>query len=208
MKHPEREEWVPFLFGEAPLEIKKRLAAHLKSCPECASELDGWRRSLGRLERWELPTAPVRRAPVMAPAFRWAAAAVVVICIGFAVGRLTSAPGITQADLRAEVQAAVENATVQTADAVATLEARIARVSETQNRQLLEAFTQVLDQSREQDRTSMLAALERIERDHAADYVALRSDLETVAAAADEELRDARRRLVQLATNDRPVEPE
>ena len=54
----------------------------------------------------------------------------------------------------------------------------------------------------------MLAALERIERDHAADYVALRSDLETVAAAADEELRDARRRLVQLATNDRPVEPE
>jgi hypothetical protein len=50
--------------------------------------------------------------------------------------------------------------------------------------------------------------LERVEREHAADYVALRSDLEIVAAAADKEIRDARRSILQLATNDQPEQPE
>ena len=208
MKHPEREEWVPFLFGEATLETKKLLSAHLKGCPECAAELDAWRRSLGRLEKWELPSRSPHRAPVLAPVFRWAAAAAVVICAGFIAGRLTSAPGITQADLRAAVQAAVENATAQTADAVASLETRIARVSEVQSRQLLEAFSQVFDQAREQDRASLLAVLDRVEREHLADYVALRSDLETVASAADKEIRDARRSILQLATNDQAEQPK
>jgi Putative zinc-finger len=208
MKHPERDEWVPFLFGEATLETKKRLSAHLKGCPECAAELEGWQRSLGRLEKWELPSGSPHGAPGLAPAFRWAAAAAVVVCAGFAAGRLTSAPGITQANLRAEVQAAVDSATTQTTDAVAALENRIARVSEAQSRQLLEAFSQVFDQAREQDRTSILAVLQRVEREHAADYVALRSDLETVASAADKEIRDARRSILQLATNDQPDQPE
>jgi hypothetical protein len=50
--------------------------------------------------------------------------------------------------------------------------------------------------------------LERIERDHVADYVALRSDLETVASAADEQLREARRRIVQLAATDQSEDSE
>ena len=62
MKHPHREEWVPFLFGESDPEIKKQLAGHLKDCPDCAEELQGWRESLHRLDAWKMPRSPLRHA--------------------------------------------------------------------------------------------------------------------------------------------------
>ena len=207
MNHPERQEWVPFLFGEAAPDARRKLAAHLQSCPQCAAEIEGWRRSLGKLDRWQLPPALSRRPELLAPAFRWAVAASLALLAGVAMGRLTAGAGLSREQLRAEVatavSAAVEQARNQTANSVAELDARFARVSETQNRQLLRALTELFDQAREQDRASILAVLDRVEREHAADYVALRSDLETVASAADEQLRDARRRMVQMAANER-----
>lgn len=207
MKHPERQEWVPFLFGEAAPEAKRKLAAHLQSCPQCADEIAGWRRSLGKLDRWQLPPVLWRRPERVVPAFRWAIAASVALFAGVALGRLATGPGLSREQLRAEVQtavnAAVEQARKETANSVADLDARLARVSEAQHRQLLRGFTELFAQAREQDRASMVAVLDRIEREHAADYVALRSDLETVASAADEQLREARRRIVQMAANER-----
>jgi hypothetical protein len=207
MNHPEREAWVPFLFGEAAPDARRKLAAHLQSCPQCAAEIEGWRRSLGKLDRWQLPPALSRRPEMFAPAARWALAASLVLFAGVAVGRLTASSGISREQLRAEVETAistsVEQARSQSASSVSELEARLARNSEAQNRQLLRAFTEAFDQAREQDRASILAVLDQVEREHAADYVALRSDLETVASAADEQLREARRRIVQIAGNER-----
>ena len=79
MKHPNREEWVPYLFGEADPETKKQLAEHLHGCPRCAEELDGWRRSLHRLDAWAVPRPKRRALPVLSPALNLAAAAVVVL---------------------------------------------------------------------------------------------------------------------------------
>jgi len=203
MKHPEREEWVPFLFGEATPDVRRELAAHLRACPDCAAEVESWRRSVGRLDRWQLPSSPSRPMQPLAPVFRWAAAAAVLLFAGVATGRLTTGPALSRESLRAEVVAAVEQARTQDVSSTTDLEARFARISEVQSRQLIRAFTEVLEQAREQDREAMLATLDRIERDHAADYVALRSDLETVASAADEELREARRKIGQIALNDR-----
>ena len=39
MNHPNREEWIPLLFGEAEPESKSRLEEHLRSCPACAASL-------------------------------------------------------------------------------------------------------------------------------------------------------------------------
>lgn len=202
MKHPERDAWIPFLFGEATPETKRELAAHLHSCPDCAAEIEGWRRSLGKLDRWELPPAPARQLQPLAPAFRWAAAAAVVLLAGAALDRVTADSALSRETLRAEVAAAVEQAQTRDNSSVAELETRLARASEAQSRQLLQAFTEVLQHARDEDRASLLAVLDRLERDHVADYVALRSDLETVAAAADEELREARRKISQLAVTE------
>lgn len=206
MKHPEREEWVPFLFGEATPDVRRELAAHLRACPDCAAEVEGWRRSVGKLDRWQLAAARARPTQPLAPIFRWAAAAAVLLFAGVTAGRLTADSGLSRESLRAEVVAAVEQARAQGDSSTAGLETRFARITEVQSRQLLSAFTEVLEHTRAEDRESLLAAIDRIERDHAADYVALRSDLETVAAAADEQLREARRKIGQLAVND-PLKP-
>ena len=60
MKHPNRDEWAPYVFGEAPAAEARRLEAHLESCEECAAEIAGWQRSLKMLDSW--PVAPRPRA--------------------------------------------------------------------------------------------------------------------------------------------------
>ena len=66
MNHPKREEWIPLLCGEADAETARHLEAHLQECAECAREVDGWRRTMGRMDEWKVPKAarPSRRLPV------------------------------------------------------------------------------------------------------------------------------------------------
>ena len=87
MKHPNREEWVPFLFGEAEPEAKKQLAEHLSACRECAEELGNWRKSLHRLDAWKTPRHKRRGMPALTPVFNFAAAALLVLGLGFGLGR-------------------------------------------------------------------------------------------------------------------------
>ena len=39
MNHPKREEWVPYLFGEATPQTRDKLTEHLQNCPDCAAEI-------------------------------------------------------------------------------------------------------------------------------------------------------------------------
>jgi len=89
MNHPKREEWVPYVFGEARADATRRLEDHLQSCAECRQQVEGWRRSLGQLDAWELPSAAGARW-TLAPFLNWAAAAAVVVALGFSVGRFTA----------------------------------------------------------------------------------------------------------------------
>src|SRR5438477_648739 len=83
----QREEGVPYLLNEADPETKKRLAAHLNACPQCAGDVHGWRMSLQRLDAWKVGEMPRRGRPVVSPAFTLAAAAVLVLGLGFLGGR-------------------------------------------------------------------------------------------------------------------------
>ena len=107
MKHPDREEWVPFLYGEADPEMKKTLADHLKACPECAEELHGWRKSLHRLDAWKMPRQQRRRMPLMTPALNLAAAAVLVLGIGFGLGKWLS-PSADVQGLRTALESSLQ----------------------------------------------------------------------------------------------------
>lgn len=90
MNHPNREEWAPYIFGEAKPEVRQRLTRHLQECADCRAEINVWQRSLHRLDAWELPQRP-RPAAQWVPVLRWAAAAVVILGLGFGIGRLSSA---------------------------------------------------------------------------------------------------------------------
>src|SRR4051794_20137220 len=86
MKHPRREEWVPFVFGEAEAEQRQQLEEHLKQCAECSEEISKWQHSLKRLDGWQVPPRQKVRRGAMQP-LAWAAAAVVMLGIGLAAGQ-------------------------------------------------------------------------------------------------------------------------
>jgi anti-sigma factor RsiW len=210
MKHPDREEWIPFVFGEANPETRTRLRRHLDECPDCAREVSGWRRSLHKLDRWRLPRAERASAVFSVPVLRWAVAGV-VLAAGVLVGRLSGATAGSTATLRAEVEASVRaslegemnQALRQVQDramnAVADAEVRLTRASAAERQRLWRGLLEVIDTTRAQDARAVQAMVHDSERRQETELVALRKDLEVLASTADEEIRQARFKLLQLA---------
>jgi anti-sigma factor RsiW len=190
MKHPNRDEWVPYVFGEARADEAKRLGAHLENCAECAAEVAAWRRSLHTLDKWEVPEA-VSSRNVVAPVFRWAIAAAIVLAAGIAIGRVT-APD-PQA-MRAQIEASVKTTL---ADQMQQSEARALSASQEQANELWQVFSERLAAAREEDWEVVQGLL----REQEGRYVNLRRDLETLASLADQEIRAANFKLTQLAGN-------
>jgi len=193
MKHPEREEWIPFIFGEADAGQKRQLESHLDDCAECRDEIQSWKRSLGRLDSWELPPVAKKRAN-FAPLVKWAAAAAVMLCVGFAIGRITAA----QMDVE-KVRAAVER------DLRGQL-ARIARDEATKTTSLaIKALSEETEGKRAADKAVIFAVLDRLETQHTTDCLTLKKELDTLAINADAGLRQAEEQFVQFADYSRPV---
>jgi hypothetical protein len=199
MKHPNRDEWAPYVFGEANVTETRRLEAHLESCSECAAEIAGWQRSLKMLDRWSV--APAARARnIVAPVFRWAVAAAIMLAAGVALGRMT---GPSAQAIRADVEASVRSALM--ADFQQVLErseARFAALAEQNSRDVLQSFSETLEAARTEDRQALAALLQEQQRTSEAQYVNLRRDLETVALLADQELRQAKFTMRQLEARD------
>jgi hypothetical protein len=199
MKHPNRDEWAPYVFGEAPAAEERRLQAHLESCEECAAEIAAWQRSLKMLDSW--PVAPKPRARnIVAPVFRWAVAAAIVLAAGIAVGRMT-APSAES--MRANVEASVRSAVAADLErALARSEARLAALGEENSRELLRTFSETLDAARTEDREAMVGLIQEQQRVAEERLVNWRRDLETLALQTDHGLRQARFTMTQLAARD------
>jgi hypothetical protein len=211
MKHPDREEWIPFLFGEATVEDRKRLSRHLEDCSECAREIAGWRRSVRKLDRWRLPKGTAVVLSWWRPTLKWAWAAAVILGIGVLIGRHSVLSSTEVSTLRAEVQASVRSALQaemnqtlrevqdQASNAIADAEVRLTKASAADRQQLWRGLLEVLETARSQDARSVQALLRQTQERHDNDLVAVRKDLETLASTADEEIRQARLRLYELA---------
>jgi hypothetical protein len=198
MKHPNQEEWVPYVFGEARPDEARRLRAHLETCAECATEVTAWQRSLHALNKWEVPAAARSRA-IVAPAFRWAIAAAIVLAAGIAIGRVTTPNAkAMRAEIERSVKAAVAQQLPQT---VAESEVRVAAASQQENAELWRMFSETLAAAREEDHQATVGLFEAYQRQEEIRYVNLRRDLETLASLADQEIRQANFKLTQLVGN-------
>lgn len=210
MNHPQREEWVPYIFGEASPENKQRLRDHLQTCATCAREVEAWRRSLRHLDTWRLPKVAVPPVVFTQPVLKWALAALVMVGLGVLGARLSAAATSAQlragleASLRAKMQDQLNNALVQiqeqNAKALSATELRLTQASQSERERVWRGFLEVLNNARAADTKTTQAALRQLEERDGAEFVALRKDLETLASTTDDEIRFARLKLIQLAT--------
>jgi hypothetical protein len=205
MNHPKREEWMPLLCGEADSETKRRLEDHLQTCSACAAEVQGWRRTMGRLDAWKLPKARRPRVFPVQP-IAWAAAAAIVIG-AFIVGRFT-APNFDaqtlRAELKSELSAEIQQGFARVAEdsstALANLETRLASASVRNQKEMAGQFIDYIAAARAEDRKATDALWEKLQTQYNTDFVLLRRDLETLALTTDEEIENARTKLMQLAS--------
>src|SRR5438876_3057292 len=102
MNHPTSEKWMSYLYKEVTTEEHSNLAAHLAVCPDCKTKVDEWRVTRTHLDAWQLPAKRPGAAPGR-PLVKWAAAAAIVLGLGFGMGRLASAP-VNAEKLRAEIE--------------------------------------------------------------------------------------------------------
>lgn len=211
MNHPRPEEWVPYLEGEASPEMRKQLAAHLEACPQCAAELDGWRRSMRRLEKLPFPRSrPARQWQAGLrvwglPALRWGLAAGIVLLLGIWVGR-SSAPSAVELKEAVLAQAREQARQEVQTDLLAALGSGAQPVSNEFQKQLQVGLTKALAGSVERltaEKLRKLAeAVQAIQEQQEAnrlDLLAVRNDLETAARAADLDLKQNSQWLAEVA---------
>lgn len=191
MNHPTREEWMSYLYDELPPARHTDLQAHLGVCPECKRSVEGWRRTMSGLDAWTIG-APKRKTAALPIAMRWAAAAVVVLGLGFLVGR-ASAPALNSEKLRNDLRQEFASQLQQSMEA-----------SRGETRQALETLATAWTQARREDQQSTLSLLQRSELNRQADFASLRRDLETVAVVGEQGLLSTRNQIARLATPNTP----
>ncbi|MGH7972233.1 MAG: anti-sigma factor family protein [Limisphaerales bacterium] len=188
MNHPNREAWVPYLYGETNAERRRELATHLQECPDCRRLIESWQHSLARLDAWKLPHLRRHSTPWLA-VVRWAAATAGVLALGFILGRQTNA--LQTETLRARLepqlreQVREELAPWMRSEMNRSAEATLA-IASAQTEKLLAAYNTLNDARRAED-------LQRW-------YVAVKQQLDTVALNTENGF-------VQLAANQPPAKP-
>jgi hypothetical protein len=116
----------------------------------------------------------------------------------------TSMQQLIRQELSGEIQKALNLAQVQSTNALAALEARLAKTSQTEATELLQALSTILERTREEDRAATIAMFKQLEERHAKGVLDLRRDLEGLASATDDEIRQVRARWAFLVTHASP----
>jgi len=207
MNHPTSEEWMSYLYNELTAVEHANLASHLAVCPDCQSKVSDWRAARSNLDAWRLPP----KHPAVGPSrsvVRWAAAAAVLLGVGFGIGRLASTT-VTAEKVRAEIEPKMRQELRQEIgqrlreelDKVAS--ATLAASSE-QAKQLLAEYAKAIETKHAEDNQAIYAALDKLESQRVADLVSLKKELDTVAVLTDVGLRRTQQQLVQLADYTQP----
>ena len=213
--HPNAEEWMSFLYQETSSDRTSELDTHLRQCSECQRQVAQWRGSMASLEAWRTPSA-ARRQRIAAPVLQWAAAAAVVLAVGFGVGRMTSSPPVglqkLEMSLRAEMETKLAASRAEmmvaldkkNAEIVPAVQTAVSEAAKREAETLLVKFAKSLDEQREADRDVFVTALRNLEERRATEFATLRKDLDTLAVNADDGLSRTHETLMELASMAQP----
>jgi len=191
MNHPAQEEWAAYLYDELAEPRRSDLQAHLGVCADCKKQVEAWRRTTTQLDTWVIAPKTSRRQSYF-PTIRWAAAASLVLGLGFLAGRWASPPSVDAEQLRADLRK----------EFAGQLDRAMA-ASRTETQQTFQNLATAWAQARQEDQQTTLALLQRAERNHQLDFVGLRRDLETVALFGEQGIRNTRNQFARL-TNPGP----
>lgn len=169
--HPTKEDLVRYLSEEILPGEQAEIRAHIEQCSNCRNTVHEWHTTLEQLDAWALPKQ--RRKSLAAKWVPLAAAACVLIGVGFGVGRFSVNPGMP----KEEVAALVEN----------------------EKANIYKDFVLALETARLEDRQLTSLMMDELRADQSYKLVQLRKDLETVAAGADAGLRETQMGLIQLS---------
>ncbi|MHC4714746.1 MAG: anti-sigma factor family protein [Planctomycetota bacterium] len=214
MTHPSKEDLISLVYGEIAGEERALIEAHLDACVQCRQHIEQWRGAMGQLDTWQLPEKPgVFR--VRPASLRWAAAAMVLIAIGFGIGFLARSPSTDiealYEALRPRIEASLEPAVRRTAAAEAQLAVdasaealgdRVARglrgafaedigtlaIEGAATRAAVLNLAEAVDRARAEDRLLTAAVVERLETARVRDYSQLSTGMYALASATAEEI--------------------
>lgn len=204
MNHPNHEEWLPYLDGEASPEAAQRLSEHLTACPQCAAEMEGRRRSIQKLRQLAWPHHRRATQSWIVPTVKWGVAAAVVLGIGFGLGRF-STPSAKAMETAVSTQIRGELRQEMKADLLAAFASDSQSVSDDFRRQLAQEIGQRSATGRAEERQALTELFNRLQQDQTTYYLSLRKDLETLASTTDARMQQTRRQLAQMEAFAEPV---
>ena len=207
LNHPDAATWMAFLYAEVAPPRQRELEAHLAHCPECAARIAHWRATMNTLDDWSLPA--LRRAQRMSrpatrewwPALRWAAAAAVVLVLGFSLGRRT-APGAAELTaLKATVAQLTETIQQEQGRSQTNALALATTAATAETLRLLSDYFGAQARDRAVDQQAVSLALQDFERR----LGRLRAELETVAVNTENGFEFTHENLARLALQPMPA---
>ena len=234
MNHPNREEWMAYLYKEVGRKRQAELKEHLKQCSQCQADVTTWQSVMKELDTWQLPQAGSisRSRRDIKWAVRWTGAAVLLIFAGYAVGRVTVAqpPDIDQLQtaLQTSLEPAIRQNVIQELNRdwglalarsylrlkdelseqfrreLSAYALRILAASNSTTNELLTEMIEAINTAQAQDRRWVAAALEQIEFNRLRDKSQFISGLETLAAETGDEILRTKEDLAKLLVYSQP----
>jgi hypothetical protein len=218
-EHPTHEEWMSFLYREDTPAQRAARAAHLRVCPPCQAQVKLWRQSQQALDAWALPSPAPRQPGVSRPFLRWAAAAVIVLGLGVGLGRLTSPAALEAGAVRRALEAELDAKLAANrsellqvlnhhqTELAQALRSAAADAATSEAGTVLAQYAKLLEEQRDADHESYLAAFRQLDERRRSDVGSLREQIQTVALNADDGLTRTQEQLLELASATRPSNP-
>jgi hypothetical protein len=164
LNHPDQTRWMEYLYDEIPRNERMLLDQHLKSCPDCARNVHGWRSTMAALDTFTASGAQSNVAGGKIR-WRWAIAAAAVVIFSFLLGRVWSNDQQELAKLRGTVEQLNHRLVTERQETIAIVE------------QFFSDFSKVQVELLQQDQRAVNQALTVFDRKVAQ----VESELETVA---------------------------
>jgi negative regulator of sigma E activity len=189
-----------FLYGEVAPERKRALDQHLAECSVCTKQVSAWRSGMSALDDWKIPTTRAT-TPWALPLLKWAAAAAVVLCVGFVLGRQTSPASAELTELKASVTQLADTLKRQQGEQLTNTVTLATAAANAETVRLLSGYSQLQAEQRYSDQQTIGVTLRGFETR----LNRLRTELETVALNTENGFEQTHDNLTRLASYSAPV---